>query len=128
MGIWSHYISPKFWKWDFCRKVILISKLLFWMENLLRKSVMLQCSNFQSLNRRVMKIYCPWIGVRLTVPEALLYDVNTKKTLSKICQKSFWLRFWVVSEIMFQTNKYFENISKVPLFWDFSWEQNILYS
>jgi hypothetical protein len=36
-----------------------------------------------------MKIFGLWICIRLVEPETLVYDVNTKETLSKICQIHF---------------------------------------
>lgn len=41
---------------------------------------------FLCLNRWVVKIFCLWICVRLTEPDALVCNVNTKETLSKIRQ------------------------------------------
>jgi hypothetical protein len=82
---------------------------------------------FLCLNCWVVKIFCLWICVRLTEPEALVCDVNTKETLSKIRQIHFILFFLVVLKRCFKTDKYFGDISKVSLLWYLSWEQNDLY-
>jgi len=70
----------------------------------------IQSSNFKCLNYWVVKIFCIWISVRLTEPKALVYDVNTKETRSKILYNHFDLPFeW-----------FCKDVSRRKIFWDSS--------